>query len=119
MPKPIFHTSKPSDRMDSTGESHYRHNLYPAIDTSDAPRARVVCPRCGIANKMNTQFCLYCGQKLASTTDVGSEWLKSRPSLGRRLCAEIIDRLAPFAIAPIIVIPMTLIGLNGFFWTCI
>jgi uncharacterized RDD family membrane protein YckC len=50
-------------------------------------------------------------------TDVGSEWLKARPSLGRRLCAEIIDRLAPFAIAPIIAIPMTLIGSNGFFWT--
>jgi uncharacterized RDD family membrane protein YckC len=54
--------------------------------------------------------------KVNSQTDGGLEWVKARPSLVFRLCAEITDRLFPFAIAPLIT-PMALIGWSGFFWT--
>jgi uncharacterized RDD family membrane protein YckC len=48
--------------------------------------------------------------------DGSLEWLKGRPWLAPRICAEITDRLVPFVSAPVIALPLILIGWNGFFW---
>ncbi len=119
MPKQTFSTHESSDRTGNVGQRHIRPNFYPVPEPDTSPRTRTGCIRCGAAFQPDAQFCVYCGQKALIPKDGSLEWLKARPWLMPRLCAEITDRLVPFAIAPVIALPMMLIGWNGFFWTWI
>lgn len=117
MSKQIFPKHEPSDRTGSGRKEQIRPDLYPVPEPATEPRTRDGCPRCGAVIEPDAQFCVSCGLQVASPTHGSPEWLKARPWLLPRLCAEIMDRLFPFAIAPVIAVPMLLIGWNGFFWT--
>jgi len=117
MPRQFFQKHDPSDRTGSGRKEQIRPDLYPVPEPATEPRTRDGCPRCGAVIEPDAQFCVSCGLNIASPTHGSPEWLKARPWLLPRLCAEILDRLFPFAMAPVIAVPMLLIGWNGFFWT--
>src|SRR5262245_28118379 len=117
MPKQNFPNYGSSNRTSSGSEGNIRVNLFRMPEPAPNQRTRIGCPRCGATIEPGGEFCVACGMQI--TTIGGSAWLRARPWLGPRILAEITDRLFPIAIAPVIAVPMLLIGRNGFFWTWI
>jgi uncharacterized RDD family membrane protein YckC len=76
---------------------------------------RKCCSDCGAALKPGVRFCNDCGAQVQSPGSF-AVWLKARPSLPRRLQAELIDRLVAFALAFVVAIPLALVSLRYFFW---
>ncbi|NOT63833.1 MAG: RDD family protein [Acidobacteria bacterium] len=73
------------------------------------------CSDCDSRVDTDSRFCTDCGASV-QMSGILVIWPKARPSLIRRLQAELLDRLAPFSLAFIIAMPLTLVSLRYFFW---
>jgi uncharacterized RDD family membrane protein YckC len=73
------------------------------------------CVDCGARLQCDVRFCADCGAPVQAVGGF-AVWLKARPSLPRRMQAELIDRFAPLVLSPVIALPLALVSLRCYFW---
>jgi uncharacterized RDD family membrane protein YckC len=78
-------------------------------------QSRDCCAECGARLRAGTSFCTDCGAPTQADGALAI-WLKARPTWWRRMVAEWIDRFVGFALAPVVVLPLTLVNLHYYFW---
>lgn len=75
------------------------------------------CENCEEIVSTNGCFCPSCGEQIQPTVEI-PVWRQARPSLFRRMGAELIDRIVPFVFLPVLAVPVLHTGLRNYAWLC-